>query len=230
MKRVVLTHGWGFGEAVWRPLADALRVRGWRVGLAGLPGFDGRPARPAEAWCSALARQVPEGALWVAWSLGGRLALQAVAAGQARPAGLCLIGVGDRFVAGDGAGLPERAFEDFRAGLAEPGRLLRRFAALVAQGDPAARQVLRFLRGLSPAASAETLAHGLELLRSPLPERLPELCCALVRGSADALVPAAAAAALAGRLPGAGLYQPEAGHAPQLSAPGVVLDCLEAMA
>ncbi|RMG30607.1 MAG: transporter [Gammaproteobacteria bacterium] len=231
MNTVVLTHGWGYGDAVWAPLAARLEARGWTVRHAGLPGFDGRRALPPDGWHRALAANVPDGALWVAWSLGGRLALRAVAEGQAHPGALCLVGVGLRFVGPKGQGQPPEALAAFRAGLADPPRLLRRFAGLVAQGDPARGRLLRYLRGLPPAASAETLAQGLELLEAPLdlqgfPGALP---VHLLQGTEDALVPDPAARALVAALPRARLHRLPTGHAPQLSDPETFASLLEAL-
>ncbi len=230
MKTAVLTHGWGFGDAVWRPLAGILAERGWQVRLAGLPGYDARPACPPDAWPATLSDSVPEGAVWVAWSLGGRLALQALVGGDVRPSALCLIGVGRDFVSANGAGLPPEDFAAFRGGLSEPGRLLRRFAALVAHGDPQMRRVRRALADIEPPPR-EALAEGLDWLERPLPRPpMHGLPILLLHGRRDALVPEPAVQALEKMLPGARRTTMDAGHAPHLSAPAAVADVLEMLA
>ena len=107
---------------------------------------------------------------------------------------------------------------------------MRRFAALVAHGDPAHRAVLAALRRLQPAADRDVLAEGLRLLVQPLPLAgfRPPMPVHLLQGAADALVPMSAAQALAEALPGTDLEMIESGHAPHLSDPEAVAARLEA--
>ena len=179
----------------------------------------------------ALAGSVPEGAVWAAWSLGGRLAFHALAGTDVRPAALCLIGVGRDFVSAGGRPAPPEDFAAFRAGLADPARLLRRFAALVAHGGPQQRRVRRALAGIDPPSRA-VLAEGLDWLERPLPRSTGEagMRCLLLHGRHDALVPEPAVRELESMLPGAHRVAMDAGHAPHLSAPAAVADALETLA
>jgi pimeloyl-ACP methyl ester carboxylesterase len=105
--KLALIHGWGFNPSVWealvRPLSQLCEVQS----LA-LPGY--APESPEcsvlpdsagfEETARHLARNVPEGALLCAWSLGALIALQAALAFPSRFSGLVLIGTSPCFFKG----------------------------------------------------------------------------------------------------------------------------------
>src|SRR5438552_12437112 len=76
---LVLIHGWAMHAGIFAPLTKALATR-FRVHRVDLPGHgysrvDAASLDPAPC-AAALAARVPR-ALWVGWSLGGLIALQA---------------------------------------------------------------------------------------------------------------------------------------------------------
>ena len=185
--------------------------------LVALPGYGPGPRLPEE---------LPEQSVLCAWSLGGLLALEWARQRPDKVAGLVLVGSTPRFVAADDwpHAQPSGLLETFASAVAaDPAVALRRFAALVNQGDTQARKVTRQLNALldDGVPAAETLAEGLRQLagkdlRAAVPElRLPVL---VVHGEQDPLMPLAAGRWLAEHLPTAQLeVVPGAAHAPFLS-------------
>jgi pimeloyl-[acyl-carrier protein] methyl ester esterase len=225
---MVLLHGWGMNSGVWESVAAGFTDR-YRVHRVDLPGFGySEEVEPPtlEAWAAAVRRAVPVGAVWVGWSLGGLLALEAARAG-AQPRGLVLVGSTPRFVQGDGwhhAVAPE-VLDQFASALDVDYRAaLVRFLALQAKGSERARDEVRvlkeqvFTRG-EPRRSA--LAAGLRMLReTDLRDSLGALAMPtlLLHGERDTLAPLAAARWTAQALPSGRLETvPGAGHAPFIS-------------
>ncbi|MAT64524.1 MAG: pimeloyl-[acyl-carrier protein] methyl ester esterase [Gammaproteobacteria bacterium] len=225
---LVLLHGWGLRLEVWDGLVGSLRDR-FRVIRADLPGHGrSRAATRLEAGAliPALEAVLEPPACWVGWSLGGLLALQLSALRPAWFDRLGLVGCNPCFVQRpDWPGMTPEVFEAFAAGVeSDPGATWRRFLALVAQGG-GRREVLRSLRrtagGLPPATDA--LVQGLEQLAHTDARPAAAGCGVPVHwllGTADALVPAATADALAGLTGPESVTRIEgAGHAPFLSHP-----------
>jgi pimeloyl-[acyl-carrier protein] methyl ester esterase len=113
---------------------------------------------------------------------------------------------------------------------------LRRFAALLNQGDERARALTRKLTALinQRIDDETTLAAGLaelrdtDLRKSAVVVRLPTL---LIHGERDPLMPLAAAQWLAGHMPNARLeILPGAAHAPFLAQPDRFADMLQQFA
>jgi pimeloyl-[acyl-carrier protein] methyl ester esterase len=196
-----------------------------------LPGH-GRGAfdptrRALPDWAAQCLDQAPERAVWLGWSLGGLIALQAALLAPRRVAALVLVTATPRFTrAADWrAAMPAATLSGFHeALLAEPAATLERFLALQVRGSEDARGTLRRLRAAlaaRPAAHPEALARGLELLadedlRGPLPD-IPSPALWLF-GARDTLVPATVAERVALLMPGAEtVVIPGAAHAPLLS-------------
>jgi pimeloyl-[acyl-carrier protein] methyl ester esterase len=242
-RELVLVHGWGMNAGVWAPLRARL-AGGWRVTAVELPGhgasdFDALGADP-DAWVAALLAAAPPRALWLGWSLGGQLALLAAAQAPERFAGLALAATNPRFVrAADWpAAMPAATFRTFAEQLAtDAPRTLDRFLALQVRGAVAAGDTLRLLRSATrarPAPCRAALDAGLAMLLHhdlrPLVRDLtvPSLW---LFGARDALVPVAAADAVAGLTAGARVHTlAEAGHAPFLSHPQASLELLNRFA
>jgi len=229
---MVLLHGWGMNASVWDGLPATLTADRhlWRIEL---PGHGESPLEPRhegrEAWADACLEVAPDRAVWLGWSLGGLIALEAALRAPERVSALVLLTTTPRFVraanwpAAMDAGTLARFHDDL---LADPIGTLDRFLALQVQGSSAARDCLRTLRreiSLRPAANPAALAIGLDLLRdSDLRERIAGLACPTLWlfGQRDTLVPAAASEDLAGLLPGAAQHEiAGAAHAPFLSHP-----------
>lgn len=198
-----LFTGWAFADDALAPLAE---------GLGCSPASD-----PAAA------------VVWIGWSLGGLRAL-ARARLRAPPARLILIASTARFSrAGDWPGLPGahlRALQ--RQFMRDPDAALRGFHMLCApEADPAL--IARRLQ-VSRALPTESLRAGLrELAELDLRDGLHELNCPvlILHGANDRIIPAAAAYALAARLPHARVeIHPAAEHDLPLAHPAWVIETM----
>jgi pimeloyl-[acyl-carrier protein] methyl ester esterase len=231
---LLLLHGWGMHGGLWRELAGALDGR-FRVTCPDLPGHGGSPARPPRLadWTAALLEAAPPRAVWLGWSLGGSLALEAALTAPRRIRGLCLVGATPRFLRAPDwpHGLAPETLARFHAQLgSDPRATLARFLALQVQGGDASRELLRTLRqrlAERPAPDPQVLEHGLELLRDTDHRarltglRVPSLW---LFGERDTLVPRSCADRLARQLPDARTEViPGAAHAPFLSHPDLFL-------
>jgi pimeloyl-[acyl-carrier protein] methyl ester esterase len=203
-RAMVVLHGWGLHGGVWQETTTALadRCRCYRVDL---PGF-GRSRRvPAAPTLPALAGSVVEAvpirqAVWMGWSLGGMVALEAACAWPDRVQALVLVASSPRFVQGDDwpHGVPEKTLESFAGALDRDYReALMRFLVLQAGPDRQARRIIQRLRGelfRHGAPGEGALAGGLALLReSDLRCRLFQVACPtlVILGERDTLIPAA---------------------------------------
>ena len=227
---LVLLHGWAMHGGVFAPLVARLG-RSRTMYVVDLPGHgysaDSDVPLALEACVNAIAGQVPAGAPWCGWSLGGLVALHAAATRPGAVPALAMLCASPRFVRGEDwkSGVSGEIFRDFAEGLRSDYRAtLDRFIALEAFGSEHARDEIRglrddlFARG-EPAAAV--LADGLALLeatdlRAVLPRlQVPSLWLA---GRRDRLVDPRAMRAAAERAPGAAFDVVEhAGHAPFLT-------------
>lgn len=227
---LVLLHGWGLHGGVWESVLPRLAA-GCRVIRVDLPGHGLSHATPMPSTLSEVARKVlasvPEGAVWLGWSLGGLIAQRAALDAPRSLRGLILANTTPRFVTAPDwpDAMPPGQLQDFASGLGQDYKeTLQRFLSLQVRGDSAARAALRqlrdalFARGEPDGAS---LATGLELLRaSDLRSELRRigLPTLVIAGSYDRLTPPQASAALAQAIPGAKLHLiPKSAHAPFLS-------------
>jgi len=227
---LVLLHGWAMHSGIFAPLVDRL-ASDFTVHLIDLPGH-GRSAgtglpltlENAAAQASAM---VPERALWLGWSLGGLVALQAAATRRAQVRGLVMLAASPRFVRGDDwpQGMQASVFRDFAQALGNdyPGTL-DRFLMLEAQGSDRVREELRLLRAEVFAhgePAADVLCDGLGLLEnSDLRGALPTLAMPSLwlAGHRDRLVSPDAMQAAAAMAPDASFHCVQSGgHAPFLT-------------
>jgi pimeloyl-[acyl-carrier protein] methyl ester esterase len=227
-------------SAIWGGFPEALAER-FRVTLVDLPGhgesgFD--PERSSlQEWADAVLGIAPERALWVGWSLGAQVAVQAALSAPERVAALALLAATPRFVQDEGwpHAMEGETLRQFAATLSKNHRLtLERFLSLQVQGDSEARGLLRALRQelfRRPEPLPDALEAGLELLRDvDLRGRLREIRCPTLwlLGERDTLVPAASAGALAELQPGAEVeVVPGAAHTPFLSHPEACVQRLQ---
>lgn len=202
----MLIPGWGFDSRVWQPLANLL-AKDFHIHSA--------------------TDDLPADAIVCGWSLGAITALQWALAQPERIARLVLIGATPRFVQAPDwpHAQPPALLEEFSAAVAaNPRAALRRFAALLNQGDEQARRLTRELAALiDENQSPTTLAAGLATLRdTDLRKDVSRVHqpILLLHGAHDALMPLAAAEWLAQHLPNARLEVfPGAAHAPFLAQP-----------
>lgn len=181
---LVLIHGWAMHSGIFAPLAERLTAR-FTLHLVDLPGHGRSPERAGRLDLADLARRIAEAtppALWLGWSLGGLVALQAALAQPWQARGLIMLCASPRFVAGPDwpQGVEASVFRQFGDGLrADYRATIDRFLALEAHGSDHMREELRrlrehvFERG-EPAP--QVLHEGLRLLdECDLRDRLPDL-------------------------------------------------------
>jgi pimeloyl-[acyl-carrier protein] methyl ester esterase len=236
---LVMLHGWGLHGGLFGPVIAPLAER-FRLHLIDLPGHGRSPILSGDYTLAnvadAIAREVPAGAAWLGWSLGGRIALTAAAAGAAIDK-LLLVGTNPCFTQRpDWAhAMPETELEQFAVSLRENYKAtLLRFLAVQSRGSERAREELRSLRESLFAhgePDPQALAGGLELLRSvdlrPALARIAQPTLVL-HGERDTLAPLAAAEYTAAQLPHGQLQViAGAGHAPFLSHPQQFLAAIE---
>lgn len=236
---LVLLHGWGSHGGIWADVLPALRAR-HHVTVIDLPGF-GFSQPPRGGWSlESLAASVfdaaPPRAAWIGWSLGGMVATCLAINEPARVRGLAVVGANLSFVQRTGwpSSMPVAELEAFAADCArDPEVALARFQSLQCAGASNARDVLRRLRGIAaerPAPSRDALLGGLDVLRdADLRAAATGIACPALWlfGGKDALVPPAAAAAIARRVPGARTaVLPDAAHVPFLLVPDAFLAVL----
>ena len=229
-----LVHGWGMNAAVWDGLRDALQTH-YCVTCVDLPGH-GRSAPggfDTDSAAQALLDAAPPRATWIAWSLGGQMALNAASRAPERIARLSLVASSPRFVRGPDwpCAIAAEVLEQFMEELRRDVRAtLNRFLALQVRGSEAAGATLRDLRGRlfahgdpDPAA----LASGLAILRdTDLRAALASLRipAQFILGERDTLMPAAVAAQIPSNAHAEVIQG--AGHAPFLSHPQAFLEKL----
>jgi len=240
---LVLVHGWGLHGGIWGELPARL-AKHFRVTTLDLPGH-GRSREvngdlSLDAFTDRVAELCPGAAVWLGWSLGGLIALNAARRHPQKAAKLVLVGATPRFVQAPDwlHAMPAGMFADFADSLGRDYRAtLLRFLSLQVGGNETARLQLKQLRAEMFAhgePQPEALAAGLAILeqtdlRASLAEiRVPVL---VVHGSHDRLAPPAAGEYLAAHLPQARLLQFEgAGHAPFLSHAEMFADAVCAVA
>ncbi len=227
----ILVHGWGMHGGIWGDLPAQL-ARHFCVTTLDLPGY-GRSHAPLAAqsladFTDSVVELCPAPAIWLGWSLGGLIALDAALRYPEKVVRLVLVGATPKFVQAPDwpHAMPAEVFAGFARSLTHDYRAtLLRFLSLHAGGNEDGRALLKQLRAKiftshgdpQPAA----LAAGLAILeqtdlRARLADiRVPTL---VIHGSHDRLASPAAAEYLAAHLSQARLLRIEgAGHAPFLS-------------
>jgi pimeloyl-[acyl-carrier protein] methyl ester esterase len=226
---LALVHGWGMNARVFDALAGLLAAD-FEVRALDLPGHGGREAladNTLRDWADDLARQLPQGATLLGWSLGGQVAMRAALDHPHKIKYLVLLASTPKFVASDDwqRGMAPADLQDFGAALlADPQATLLRFLSLQTRGMGGQKAMLQQLRQTllaAPAPSREALAGGLTILRdTDLRAELPQLTqqALVLHGALDTLTPPAAGAWLAEALPAARHVELSgAAHAPHLS-------------
>ena len=226
-----LVHGWGLNSGVWSGLVGTLSER-YRVTTVDLPGHGQSRCEDGvdlDSASEALLAAAPDSATWIAWSLGGMLALAAAAHAGERIKSLLLVCSSPRFVASPDwpHAMDEAVLSQFNHNLHQDYQgTLNRFLALQVRGSEAAGPTLRELRNTLVAQgepNPTALAAGLAMLcDADLRPLLPDLKlpCHFIMGERDTLMPAAAAHAACAAMPNASMQIiAGAGHAPFLSHP-----------
>ena len=159
----------------------------------------------------------------VGWSMGGQLALRAIAAGALKPQHLTLIAAPYQFVSDDASlkGMDSRTFELFRASYeSDAARTAQRFHGLLAKGD---REMKRLLSQFTSHPDVHNTARFLPWLDDLAAYSLADENLAsvpptlIIHGMNDAIVPHAQGEKLQQILPQAQLSSwAEVGHAPHV--------------
>ncbi len=239
---LVLLHGWGMNAAVWLPLLPRLQQQ-WEVTIIELPGHGGSDSLPLDSsiddWADACLREAPPQAVWIGWSLGAQIALQAALRQPQRLISLLMLAGTPCFVRRSdwSCGMDASDLQQFGDALtASPVQTLIRFLGLQVRGAQQPEEVLRQLKAsisLRPAASTHALQTGLQLLlhtdqRSQLHElETPSLW---LYGEKDKLVVSSTADCTRKLLTDAQIEVIDgAGHAPFLSHPERCMQALESL-
>ncbi len=238
---LVFVHGWAFNDLVWETAVRGLG-REYRCVLVNFPGTREPRSRVSQhslpAYAEAVCQHVREDSVWVGWSLGGMVAMQAAVDYPAKVRGLSLVASTPRFTRAPDwpCGIPSAVLTDFARELeSHPSRTLSRFIALQVRGASNAQKVKSELkRALVAGGRHDPLAlrAGLRVLaESDLREQLYRLDCPvqLVLGERDLLVPPTVASWVGRLRPGWSFEMlAGAGHAPFLSSPAEYWRILEA--
>ncbi len=205
MINLVLLHGWGCDSRTWQPLLPALEKIA-RVTALDLPGFGSAPALgqfSLGAVLEKVAAQLPDEAVILGWSFGAMLGVQLAAHYPEKVRALICLAANAKFVSSDDypTAMLDIVNREFNLSFAQDAQAsLKLFYGLIAQGDNAERQLLKNLRKLRPETVSDNWLPALELLRE-LDNRvaLAELRQPVLHllADKDALVPAAAAKAIA---------------------------------
>ncbi|WP_457668062.1 pimeloyl-ACP methyl ester esterase BioH [Thiolapillus sp.] len=236
---LLLIHGWGMNASVWMTLARELE-KSHRVTLVELPGHGESPwtnTLQLEDWAEQVLAVAPPDAVWLGWSLGGQVMLQAASMQPHKLRGLVGIATSPCFVRREDweYAIEPAVLESFAAELqADSRKTLRRFLSLQVQGATNAKSLLLQLRrefDSRPALRLSALQAGLAiLLHTDLRPELSALDLPVnwLLGARDTLVPPGLAKALSRIQPRADLSVIEgAAHAPFLSHPGPCLELID---
>lgn len=238
---MVLVHGWGMHGAVWDGFAQDLAKR-FRLTVVDLPGHGRSPlladGGTLAGWAKAVLAAAPQRAVWLGWSLGGLVAMQAAAMQPERVQRLITLCSNPVFVARQDwpAAMAPELFAGFLAVADREGSPgLARFLILQTRGLERPRSVLKMLQASlleRPTARMDALTAGLDILgKADLRPALTQLNCPAmaVLGARDALVPVAVAADLEGLSPRLRVNVVDgAAHQPFLSHPAATLDAIAA--
>jgi len=198
---LVMLHGWSMHSAVWHDLAESL-AQHFTLHLVDLPGHG------QSAWQTGdldldrvvddLAKQLPEQAYWLGWSLGGLISLAFADRFPARVSKLVLLSATPCFVKNETwyCAMDTNIFKAFADNLNEhQADTLQRFLLLQARGSQHSRDTIRQLSEQLTVANppeAEALQEGLKLLIDvDLRNALARLQCPvkMILGDRDTLIP-----------------------------------------
>jgi len=236
---LVLLHGWGLNQAIWQGVAEQLASR-YTLHLVDLPGYgtnNGWEGRlDLNTTTQAVINSVPENAIWLGWSLGGMVALNAAAEGAAISK-LIVTATTPKFCqsADWPAGIEPNVLEQFANELQQNHKLtLLRFLALQARGSDKARDEIRILREsvfVHGEPSARTLAAGLDILQyDDMRATAPHISqpTLIIYGLRDTLIPVEAVDWFEQNLSHCTIREIiGAGHAPFLSHPDQFIAAVE---
>ncbi len=163
---LVLLHGWGCDSRSWQPLLERLNASFDLVAVE-LPSFADSTPLPLDQWVEELLAALPERAIYLGWSLGGMLATHIAAVYPQRVSALITLASNLRFAESEQwpMAMPINTFSQFcDAYSANSVTTLKRFAGLMAAGDPNERQLLKQLREQCSSSLEEANAQPIDWL------------------------------------------------------------------
>ncbi len=229
---LVLLHGWGLNAEVWHCITGRLAPH-FRLHLIDLPGY-GRSREFGVLTLGEMADvvmdNVPSGAVWLGWSMGGLVATRAALDSPERVSALITVASSPCFVEKPQEGWPgirNAVLRGFERQLSADFELtVHRFLELQALGAPDAQADVRLLKQAvsgSPMPDVAVLNGGLTLLaENDLRAALKTLPMPGLRiyGSQDGLVPRRVIPLVDALWPGsASRTIAHAAHAPFMSHP-----------
>ena len=242
---LALIHGWGLNGEIWSPLLDKLSGH-FRVHVVDLPGYGqsvGTLPANAAAWHhageigDAIMAALPEQVTLCGWSLGGHIAVGALARHTRQVSRLVFCGATPCFLKKEdwAFGIDPKLLGTFQTMLKmTPKTVISRFSVMINQNDHAMREVNRLSTAVAEAGMPNTdaLAGGLQILRDldwrPLLPKInhPVL---VIHGDQDPLMPVEGARAMTAQLKNARLeIFSGSAHTPFLSQPDRFLSSLQA--
>ena len=242
--QLVLLHGWAVNSLIWNSILDRLESE-FDVTLIDLPGYgtdtDYFEDYSLETVAEVVLSRAPEKANWVAWSLGGTIALSAALAHPERFEKMQLISATPRFMYGEdweqGAKLPlfKQMADDFAK---DYPSALRKFLllAILSRDRAKAMKLTREVRDLTKTMGQHkppvdrTIQEGLNILRTTdLRDRLGELTIEtqVIAGDNDHIVDSKSSRYLFDQIPnGHSFHLFETGHMPFLHSPDRYIEAL----
>lgn len=222
---LVLLHGWGLNSAAWQGVLPLLENY-FTVHLIDLPGFGDSPPLPEHsltAMAQAVLAQAPPEAVWVGWSLGGLIAMQAALMAPDRVRRLVTVSSTPQFAQHqDWPGIQPAVLAQFITSLSGDFKAtIERFLSIQAMGSESARQDIKALKtwlAQKPLPHPRALRDGLKILQQD--DLRPQLAALVMPylamfGKLDRLVPIEVAQRVSLLAPDAEIYVFEkASHAP----------------
>lgn len=238
MTKLVLIHGWALNSGVWRSFVERLTGLGLDVQCIDLPGYghslDVKGADDLRSMARYCLDKAVEPAIWVGWSLGGMVAMQAALLEPAQVKGMQLISTSPRFIESDDwpEGVDLKTFERFTEQLSSDyERTLTMFLLMQAGSNIGARALAKAAHRAVcelPNPSAVTLSAGIRCLASvDLRDQIASLSMPVqvISGLKDRVAKPESNVRLAALL-GAELVSLDTGHAPFMTAPDDVVSAL----
>lgn len=223
---LVLLHGWGWSNAIWKPLIPLLSSQ-YTLYAVDLPGFGKSTRMPSEYSLSVISEwilnQVPHQSSWLGWSLGGLIAWWITIHFPERVNRLITVASSPCFLQKpDWPGMQPLVLEKFSQALNEhQEKTLHHFLHLQLRGSPAS--IVAELESKLAASHPDALKAGLMLLReTDLRDQLSQLACPSTHifGEIDTIVPVSVANSLQKLIPHSDCHViRRAGHVPFLSKP-----------
>ncbi len=234
--KLFLIPGWAVNSSIWYAIADRLEEV-YELCYYDFPGYGTRQSLGGNLTLNELVAdaiaQSPPGAVWMGWSLGTIVALEAARQSPERISKLVLTNPSPKFMTGDDwpHGQTAAAMDNLQKRFeSDYETALKRFLLLQAGTDAAARKLAKeTLKKLAqhPRPDWQALQSGLEILRQTdlrpgahqitLPTRI-------IVGQEDRVIPPAAGIDLHQRITGSKLIELATGHAPFIEQPAQFIE------